>query len=614
MNMLNWQNIRLHNRSQNNAFEEVVCQLARHDIPEHKEQFYRLGTPDGGVECYWELKDHTEVGWQAKYVFTVEELIPQVDDSIRTAITNHPELITYIVAIPFNLPDPHYKRNGKPVKSAKSKWEDKVSKWKSDFNAEGRFIDIILWDESYLIDLLSAPQNEGLRYYWFNGLEFTQAWFKEKLDSTIQDLGPRYTPELNIELDIADTFDLLLRNERPIKSIQKYYFEIKNAYNEMQRATKAQQKSDNFSSDIDLLFSTAGQFLDLLKMYDYSEMKALKIEEAVKCISQLENVHSDLWIKYEKEYSEREYRKSSIYQALNGLSDALNHGRELFTEQSRMLNYPFMLLQGEPGVGKSHLIADICTKLIHRGYPCAMLLGDHFFAVSDPREQIKQFFQFDGTFNSFLQLLNSIGQANGQRFLLAIDALNEGTGNTLWPRFLAGLEAEISRYPWIALVVSIRDDYFQDIIPPKSQETMIRVEHRGFEDVYDFVCDKFFEHYGIDFGLPVFNHEFTNPLFLKLFCESCKDVGYPHTLPSLPGVFKHFIQHINKKLHKPFRYDPSLNLVNAALETLAELLLQNNTHSISYAEYHQSLETLVTSTLGQRSTDEYFNYLDALIN
>lgn len=94
--MINWRTIRIHNQSQNNAFEELVCQFARHNPPNDSKDFNRLGTPDGGVECYWKLNNGKEIGWQAKYVFSVEDLISQIDKSIKTAIKNHPNMNIYI--------------------------------------------------------------------------------------------------------------------------------------------------------------------------------------------------------------------------------------------------------------------------------------------------------------------------------------------------------------------------------------------------------------------------------------------------------------------------------------------------------------------------------------
>ena len=61
-----WHSIISFNGSQANAFEELVCQIALKEENNQFKIFERVGTPDGGVECYWSLEDNTEWGWQAK--------------------------------------------------------------------------------------------------------------------------------------------------------------------------------------------------------------------------------------------------------------------------------------------------------------------------------------------------------------------------------------------------------------------------------------------------------------------------------------------------------------------------------------------------------------------
>ena len=63
---INWNNIGAVD-GQREGFEELVCQLAaREKIPNQRE-FVRIGKPDGGKECYWELQNGTVHCWQAKY-------------------------------------------------------------------------------------------------------------------------------------------------------------------------------------------------------------------------------------------------------------------------------------------------------------------------------------------------------------------------------------------------------------------------------------------------------------------------------------------------------------------------------------------------------------------
>jgi len=58
----NWSDLRSLNGSQHFAFEELCCQLVRYEEMPECSKFIRVGTPDGGVECYWILPDKSELG------------------------------------------------------------------------------------------------------------------------------------------------------------------------------------------------------------------------------------------------------------------------------------------------------------------------------------------------------------------------------------------------------------------------------------------------------------------------------------------------------------------------------------------------------------------------
>ena len=64
---------------------------------------------------------------------------------------------------------------------------------------------------------------------------------------------------------------------------------------------------------------------------------------------------------------------------------------------------------------------------------------------------------------------NQIGCQIGSRVLLMIDALNEGNQATLWKERLPGLIKSLEVYPAIGLVVSVRDTYFEDVIPERPE-------------------------------------------------------------------------------------------------------------------------------------------------
>lgn len=120
--MLDLAHIRDWNGSRNEAFEELICQLARYEQSAANAEFTRVrgSGGDSGVECYRTAVDGGEHGWQAKYFFGLRDTQwRQIDDSIRTAIAKHPKLARYTVALPINLSD-----------AQKRRWDDRVTRWK----------------------------------------------------------------------------------------------------------------------------------------------------------------------------------------------------------------------------------------------------------------------------------------------------------------------------------------------------------------------------------------------------------------------------------------------------------------------------------------------------
>lgn len=124
---INWNNIAAID-GQREGFEELVCQLARKETIPNTKNFIRIGKPDGGKECFWELSDGRIHCWQAKYFIRSLKASEwsQVEESTKTTIDNHPTLVKYYAATPVDRPD--CKGRGK---SMLQKWNEYVKKWKA---------------------------------------------------------------------------------------------------------------------------------------------------------------------------------------------------------------------------------------------------------------------------------------------------------------------------------------------------------------------------------------------------------------------------------------------------------------------------------------------------
>ena len=197
--------------SQNNAFEELVCQLAKNEPFKNKQEFIKVGNPDGGVECYIILENGDEIGFQAKWFLSTpkDPQFNQIENSFKTALEKHPRMVKYCVAIPLDRADPRI--DGR--ESFMDRWNEKVERWKKLAKDEyGRDVEIEYWGSSELIERLSREENIGIKKFFFNEIDLSDKWFENQNELAIKNLGARYTPEVNVELDLVDNFNALSRN------------------------------------------------------------------------------------------------------------------------------------------------------------------------------------------------------------------------------------------------------------------------------------------------------------------------------------------------------------------------------------------------------------------
>ena len=609
---MDWRSIRTYNGSQNNAFEELVCQLARIEKIDTGVRFVKVGAPDSGVECFWTLEDGSEIVWQAKFVFDIDSVLTEANKSFLSAIKGHSRMIEFILAIPFDLPDPSYKRNGKQVKSALKKWDEKVDKWKSSALEVGIKVNITLWDSSALLARICKPVCEGLQYFWFNESECTSEWFYQNLECSICDLGPRYSPEINVELDIARKFEYLRRSSTEKQRILQYREKLEKGCENFKKEFLIKHEITKYFQEFEKVES---ELFEILSFVGYAEMQELPLQTAADKMNELMAISDKFMEVIKKKLDTKAYYESDEYSSYSELQNVLWEGVEKFEKELKLLNQPAMLLFGDAGTGKSHLLADVACNLKNANLQSILLLGEKFASSIDPRVQITQSLQSNMTFTKMLQILNSIGQTNGERFLFMIDALNEGDGNLIWPVYLKGLLNEISKYPWIACVISVRTENVEEIISEDCDEKLVKVRHTGFDETLESACDKFFEHYQIDIQIPMLTEEFSNPLYLKLFCESYSKSKEIKSVPSISEVFLKYSDFVNSKLSQTryFRYNKSVNLVLLCIDAIARAMLDTGKNSLSYVEA-LTIVNNVKRNICEVTATQYKSFLDALIN
>lgn len=587
---INWKDLRPLNNSQNKAFEELCRQLARYENVPQGSTFIPKGNPDAGVECYWRFPKGGEWGWQAKFFRSSpnDGQWRQIDKSVKRALKKHPRLFKYTICLPINRPDSRIE--GK--ESCMDKWNNHVKKWKEWAQEKEMSVEFEYWGEHEIFERLSREEHRGRFFFWFNKEFFSKQWFDHRIEEAKDCVGFRYTPELNIELPIANLFDGLGCTSR-------FYTLIKDSYGKIARSYKKARSNKlkkHFKDEFDLLHNIISELLSFLKNIEEDDIKPIdwnsidsliekSMETVFNCKGVLETASNQKprTHSYSDDFSYERYYLRELLRNFNSLQ------RFVKSNQAQLSNKPALLLVGKAGIGKTHLFCDVARNRVQSHLPTILLLGEHF-NNEEPWSQIIKSVGVSSK-EEFLGALEAAAQAQGTRALILIDALNEGEGKYLWHKYLAGMLTTLSRYSWIGIAVSVRTSY-EDIIIPEGlvPDKLLREEHSGFADHEYQATRTFFDHYGIEQpSVPLLIPEFQNPLFLKLFCKGLKNSGLtkiPRGFRGATKIFDFFIKSVNKKLHRPeyLDFDPKSHIVQRAVESLSEKMADKGNNWLPWEE------------------------------
>jgi hypothetical protein len=583
---LNWMQLRPWDGSQNRAFEELCCQLAHAEAFPPASRFTRKGTPDAGVECYWTLPTGDETAWQAKFFSSLgESQWKQIDKSVRDALDKHPRLARYVVCLPFDRADPRIEKEGKKQKSAMSEWDTHVKTWTQWAKDRSMEVSFDYWGDHEISSRLSLEEQHGRHYFWFHEDRFGPQWFQQRFDEARANVGERYTPELNVDLPVARLFDGLGRTEAfrlrfltlrgkiqkesewlaPTTVIkdEQLYRPIADGVHEIVQRLAVFEDDDHLATyDFVVLTNLASETADLAYRCGYA------LEEKAR-VGRNRDAYS--------------YERHHAYQLGALLRDI---AEESVSTTANAANMHAVLLDGEAGHGKTHLLFDVAERRIAAKQPTVILLGGQF-TKGDPWTQVLQLLHVDCKRDEFLGALDAAAEARRSRALILIDALNEGDDRTIWKKGLAGFLTACARYPRISVAVTVRTSYVTDVLPDGLGEKLTRETHHGFAEHEYQATRTFFGWFGIKRpSIPLLNPEFQNPLFLKLFCKGIKDAGLTEMPTGLHGVtqmFDFLLDAVNQKLSASdhLDFDPKKRLVHEALRSVAEGLAASDSHFLT---------------------------------
>ena len=562
---INFYKIRPHQGSRNIGLQVLITQLAR-DNTQATERFVVKGPgADGGIECYSIAADLSETGWQVKLVPSWDAAASQFTSSFKKALDSHPNLKTFIVCVPFDLSDSRDKNK----KTSKAKYDDwKAARLKEATDA-GLSISIEFWGASEILERLKQGPHASERItYWFNETVLNDAQLSRHFRHVKSAIGDRYDVDNHQGLAIEKSLLGACRGEAwrrdfaqectaAVESVTSLFDALDH---QSVSASKFAQSNTHLASITDLWRQWTD---DRTAPFPAAEIAELTRAALDALSSDQVSLNDDALPRVCRDKLQK--ARFDVQKLLAFTGRQLTHGGA----------HQCVLLSGEGGSGKSHLLARVAERCLQAGGIAVMVYGGGMSPPAPPWSSVVRFLD-DASLpdtETFLGAMNAAAAARGERALICIDAINEGSARSLWPdgfeRFLNRLED----YPHIFIIISCRTTELDSVLPNLDTAPLAHIEHLGYGGTGGRATQRYIESRGLTRNLGVKpGANLDNPLILKLVCDRLveeKLTEFPAHLEHITGVFDFILGALYKKINKALKFDAKLNRPRKALEAFA---------------------------------------------
>jgi hypothetical protein len=591
--------IRATPKSRNDSFETLAVQLFRLSfLPPAGSTFVSLRGDggDGGVEAYYRRPDGSVAGVQAKYFFQLGNAeLRQIDDSLTTALKNHPSLSDYWVYVPFDL-------TGRVAAGARGKSQaERFEEWKKSVEAgakaAGSKLSVTLCTATVIrAQIHASDPHGGMRRYWFDESVLTQAQIQQCLDDAIAFAGPRYTAALDVVTSAHVGLDffggigdfMAWRDESlvpviaELRALQEWGGKALEILGEpdatgvrstLKTVIEASERMTNVSTvatDAAAVKQGLSDVLPLLAKARDAQEQVFYAKHGMKCDNP----------------SFRQFHAEYMCDFPAGEMDAARKWEEMALRVQTALSSPEMgaatthslLLVGPAGIGKTHSIVSAALRRLARGGYSLIVFGDDF-GRGEPWEVLRSKLGFgaDIARAALFECLQTCAENTGLPFVIYIDALNESPRIARWKSKLPELLAQCAPYPSVKVCVSTRDTYRKLVVDARFPGYAF--EHSGFAGLEFEAVEAFATYYGLDSEItPLFSSEMGNPLFLHLACKTLRAEGRTSLDVSLLGfaaLLDGHLKHCDDLVRSRLVYSNPKNLVRAAMLQLSEVLTYN---------------------------------------
>jgi hypothetical protein len=608
-------------KSKNDSFESLVVQLfiAIRKPPNGSSLVVHRGDGgDGGVEAFYRLPSGAVLGVQAKYFFGLDNArLAQVDESLRTALENHPTLSEYWVYVPFNLTG--RVAAGKRGVSEAERFENWKKKVELEAATRGSRLDIRLCSATEIASQLNQiDPHGGMRRYWFDSKILTPAQIERGLNLAKVFAGPRYSEVLDVLTNAHTGLDYfggirsveMWRREALAPELSNLHYLLESGSLALDILAPAKK-----NQALRLLYELAdilGSITTVEAATDVLRDVPPKLEELRPILDEAREVQEEAFYHaHGKNKDTPGFRQFEAEYNVSFPAADLDWSRDLVTlcdnlaevinsQELGALTAHSLLMVGPASIGKTHAILSAAYRRFAKGGMSLVAFGDDFRGI-EPWEVLRTKLGLgaDVGRESLFESLQALAVHSGLPFVIFIDALNEDPRMEGWKSKLPQLIEECKHYSGIKLCVSTRDTYKHLVVD--SRFDGFTLEHIGFAGREFEAVQAFAAYFDLDSEItPGFAPEAANPLFLRLACQALKGEGR-RTLdlarPGFNSLLDSLLRHSDSLVRSRLGYRNPNNLVRTAMLALADVLTNRLPSERTWGTCTSTLRSIVGSEI-----------------
>ena len=573
----------------------------------------KTGNPDAGLEWYVTFRNGSQWGWQVKFSFDIDSLLNGMEKSLKTVVEKRPNCRRLTFCIPFDLPDST--ASGKR-KSARQRFEDRKKSWRKRIPGADR-VRVELWSEGDLLQrLVRHPGQRGITRFFWDKEVFSPEWCAQRMAIVRDTVRKRYRPELHVDVPVAFALEGLSLSE----NYWRRFCGARDAVIEAaDRVQVSRYKGLGVTKELSNLKKKLAEWqhatparTTLPERLDRAALLAVTRE----CMKIIQDGRPPTPRQGQRTLTaaqrNTEQRILSLGHDLRTLEYTLDQVENLLNnDASKAAANGALLLKGSAGQGKTHLFCDVGFRAIKVGQPAVVILGGSLSGRNVWSEIAEQLGLAHVGSEEMISAMQAAAEASNAPFLLLLDALNEANDPAGWRTELPRLLGEVSRNPWISVAVSVRSAFLPMVLPSDGLGDVTDVDHQGFDGRELEATERIFDFFGLEQPrIPLLTPEFTNPLFLILYCESLESMGL--TAPPLGGAhlsetFRRYLDGKGERIVQHLRMDPTLRPVQAAIGDFSKALVEVNNDTLPYESASDLIDKFRNGT--QQWPDTLFGQL-----